>query len=361
MPDAVLTQRALNRALLARQLLLERRRLPVADALVRLVGLQAQVPSDPYVGLWARLDPFDPEELGELITSRRAVRISLMRGTVHLVTAGDCVALRPVLQAVNERSFLGQFRRQLDGLDLDALLVRARELLDEKPRPPAELGRLLAVDHPDRDPMVLQLAARYLLPLVQVPPRGVLGVPARTSHALADRFLGRPLGEETEPDATLLRYLAAFGPATVADARTWSGLTGLREPFERLRPRLRTFRDERGRELFDVPDGAFAPEDAPAPARLLPEYDNLLLSHDDRSRVVPPGRPRPERVGTAAILVDGMVAGTWRLERERDAATLRVRPDAPLGDDDGAAVEAEAAALLGLLAAGVPNRSVVFD
>jgi hypothetical protein len=361
MPARVLTQRVLNRSLLARQRLLQRASLPVEQALEELVTLQAQEPRDPYVALWSRLDPFEPAELSQLVASRRAVRISLLRGTVHLATAEDCVALRPVLQVVHERGFQGSaFARMLEGVDLERVLQRSRELLDQEPRAPAELGRLLAAESPGADPEALQMAARYVLPLVQVPPRGQLGASARTRHAHAETFLGRPLGTDTAADRLVLRYLRAFGPATVADARRWSRLPDLRPVFERLRPQLRTFVDEQGRELFDVPDGVLVAEDTDAPVRFLPEYDNLTLSHEDRSRVLPPGRPPPEGRDTAAFLVDGMVAGTWKLRHDRDAAALRLRRHAPLGAAHEAAVEQEAGRLLDFLAPSAKTRSVVF-
>ena len=361
MPARVLTQRVLNRSLLQRQLLLEPASMPVEQALEALVGLQAQEPRDPYVALWSRLDPFDPAALSELVASGRAVRISLLRGTVHLATAEDCLALRPILQVVHERGFQGSaFARALEGVDVERVLTRSRELLDEEPRGPAELGRLLAAEWPGADPEALQIAARYVLPLVQVPPRGQFGASARTRHVHAETFLGRPLGTDTAPDGLVLRYLRAFGPASVADARRWSGLPGLRPVFERLRPQLRTFADEQGRELFDVPDGALAEGDVEAPVRFLPEFDNLTLSHEDRSRVLPPDRPPPGGRNTAAYLVDGMVAGSWKLAREKDAAELRLRRDRPIGRSDQRAVEAEGARLLDFLAPSATTRIVVF-
>jgi hypothetical protein len=362
MPAHVLDQRTLNRSLLARQLLLRRTSMPVEQALEDLVGLQAQEPRDPYVALWSRLDAFDPGELSGLVASRRAVRMSLLRGTVHLATAEDCLALRPVLQVMHERGFEGSpFARRLEGVELEPVLRRSRELLDEEPRGPAELGRLLAAEWPGADPEALQIAARYVLPLVQVPPRGQFGASARTRHAHLETFLGRRLAPETAPDDLVLRYLRAFGPATVADARRWSRLADLRPVFERLRPRLRTFADEQGRELFDVPDGVLVEADVEAPVRFLPEFDNLTLSHEDRSRILPPDRPPGDGRNTAAFLVDGMVAGTWKLAREKDATRLRLRLWAPLRPSGRRAVEQEAARLLDFLAGSADGRSVAFE
>jgi hypothetical protein len=354
----VLGPRALNRALLERQLLLTRSAMPVADAIERLVGLQAQEPIDPYVGLWSRLEPFDPVELGAMVADRRAVRISVMRGTIHLLTAPDCLRLQPVMREVNVRTFMSQFKRGIEGLDLDAVLELSRALLAERARGPAELGRALAARWPERDPWVLSMAPRYLLALVQVPPRGVWGRKGRALHVEAESWLGSPLLDGGSPDAAILRYLAAFGPATVADVRTWSGLTGLREVIERLRPRLSTFRDERDRELFDVAEAPLPDPATPAPVRFLPTYDNAMLSHEDRSRIVPAGLPWERRVGDAVVLVDGFAAGTWKLARERRTAALRVGLFAAPDAQTRAAVGEEAERLLAFLAHDAASRGV---
>lgn len=250
----VLTRRQLNRATLARQLLLERAAMPVPAALEHLVGLQAQAPNAPYVGLWARLQRFEPAQLGRLIESRRAVRIALMRSTIHLVTARDCLAFYPVLQSVQERSlFTGsQWGRRLNGIDLAALLKYGRELVEEKPRTLAELRVLLSARWPGFDGQAMAYALRNLLPLVQVPPRAVWGRSGLPACTTADSWIGKAMKTDRDPRRLVLRYLAAFGPASVKDAQMWSGLAGLNEVFEVLRRRLRTFRSEKGIELFDA-------------------------------------------------------------------------------------------------------------
>jgi hypothetical protein len=284
----VLDARALNRALLLRQLLLERSKMSAAEAIEWLVGLQAQIPADPYLALWSRLEHFKTDDLSKLLIDRKAVRMGLMRATIHLVTARDALALRPILQPALERTFQtgSPFGRQLVGVDMERLLTIGRGLVDERPRTAAELRPILHKRWPKRDRESLVMAMSYLLPLVQVTPRGVWGASAQPRRTTVEAWLGRPLSKRRSPDEMVLRYLAAFGPATTGDTRTWSGLSGLPAVFERLRPRLRTFRDERGRELFDVPDGPLPDPETPAPVRFLPVYDNIVLSHDDRARVV---------------------------------------------------------------------------
>ena len=347
----VLSVRALNRALLERQLLLRRGKLSAAKAIEHLVGMQAQQPTDPYVGLWTRLDGFRPADLARLIASRRAVRTPLMRATIHLVTARDCLALRPVLQPVQARTHAGSpFGRGLKGMDVARLLAVGRALVDERPRTRAELRPLLRERWPDRDPDSLAHAVSYLLPLVQVPPRGIWGASGQATLTSVEAWLGRPLATDAAPDGLIRRYLAAFGPATIADVRTWSGLTGLTEALERLRPRLATFRDERGRELFDLPDAPRPDPDTPAPPRFLPEYDNVLLSHADRSRIV--SEANRKRLTTSngrsfgTVLVDGFVSATWRISSERGRATLLTRPLRRLSKQEREAMAQEGARLL---------------
>jgi hypothetical protein len=353
----ILSTRALNRALLERQLLLRRARATAADTIERLVGMQAQVPTDPYVGLWSRLEGFAPAELERLVRERQAVRGPLMRTTLHLTTARDFLALRPVMQPVLERGFMtgSPFGRQLTGMDLDAVLAYGRELIEERPRTTAELARLLQERWPDRDAASLAHAVRYLVPLIQVPPRGLWATSSQATWATAESWLGQPLPADPSPEAVVLRYLAAFGPASVMDVQAWSWLTRLRPVLEGLRPRLRTFRNEAGTELFDLPDAPRPDSATPAPVRFLPQFDNLILSHADRTRVVRDDVRRRLLVDAnqtfGTVLVDGFVAATWRLSRAKGSpATLRVMPLEPLRKADAAAVTAEGVQLLTLLA-----------
>ena len=349
--ERALSRRILNRTLLARQLLLERVRRPALDVVEHLVGMQAQEPLDPYVGLWTRIDGFDPSELSGAIERRKAVRMGHLRGTLHLVTARDALAQYPLLADVMARSWKSSpFIKQLVGVDIDALLARARELVDERPMTPSELGAALSPEWPDRDAPSLAYAARFLLPLVQVPPRGLWGRTGRPTNTTADAWLGESMTAEPSIDDLVMRYLAVFGPATIADIRVWSWLTGLREVVDRLRPRLRTFRDDAGRELFDVEDGLIADEDLPASIRFLPQYDNVFLSHDDRSRILSDAVSVPDLAWRGGVLVDGFVAAAWRIDRERRRSTMTVTLAKPVTPDQQLDIEAEGDRLLAFLA-----------
>lgn len=315
MPD-VLSRRALNRATLARQLLLERRDRAPAEAVHHLVGLQAQEPPDPYVALWARLRPFDPHVLGALLVDRLVVRTVLMRGTIHLVTAEDCLALRRLFQPVLDRELAARkdLAPGLDGVDLEPVLRAARRILRE-PRSTTELRTALAERFPERDAAALAYACRNHLTLVQAPPRAVWGGRGQVRLVTAESWLGASVDPRPSLDDLVLRYLGAFGPATPGDVTSWSGLQAMRAVVDRLRPRLRTFTDERGRELFDLPDAPRPDPDTPAPVRFLPEFDNVLLAHADRRRFTTGDDFRQvlrddQRV-RGTVLVDGQVGAVW--------------------------------------------------
>ncbi|MGH3355663.1 MAG: winged helix DNA-binding domain-containing protein [Nocardioidaceae bacterium] len=340
----------------------------VTQAIEALAGMQAQAPNPPYIGLWSRLERFEPEDLGRLITGREAVRATLMRGTIHLVSARDCLSLRPSLRPILEKTVFSNTtygRYRLEGLDVDALLSAGRELVEEKPRTVAELRELLGPRWPDRDAAALAYAVRVLLPLVYVPPRGVWGRSGPVAFTTVEAWLGRGVDGEGSLEDLLLRYLAAFGPARAMDAQTWSGLTRLGEVFERLRPRLRTFRDEDGKELFDLPEAPRPDEETPAPPRLLGEFDNLTLSHADRSRVVSSEHRR--RIATrngmvpGTVLVDGFVCGTWTVTRRRRSAQLVVEQFDRVRKRDRPALTRAGTALLGLLAPEAESTDVVYS
>lgn len=362
----VLGPRALNRALLERQLLLRRADLPVPQAVERLVGLQAQASMPPYYGLWSRLEGFDPHELGRMLTDREAVRLTLMRGTVHLVTVRDALLLRPLMQVAIERTHNGAFGRRMGGADLVELESAVRELLDGEPLTARELGRRLVERGIGEDVEAIGNATRVHVPLVQVPPRGVWGKSGQAKYAAIESWIGRGLEAEPAIDDVVLRYLAGFGPASVMDMQNWSGLTKLGEAFERLRPRLLTFRDEDGRELFDLPDAPRPDPGLSAPVRFLGEFDNALLGHADRRRVIPEDFPWKEMLAPGRfvnnLLVDGMLRGTWWIEREgKRRATLGIRPFRELAGGEREEVAAEAERMIEFAAFDATARDVRFE
>jgi hypothetical protein len=323
-----LDPRALNRALLARQWLLDG---PPAgatplDAIEHLAGLQAQDVKAPYFQLWARLPDFDAEALSALLERRAAVRIVLMRGTIHLVTARDAAPLRALAQTTIARATDGNWAVP-DSVDRDALAAAGRALVEAQPRTFAQLGALLGERWPDADPKALAQQIRARVPLVQVPPRGLWGRSGAPAHTSLEAWLGDDgAAAAHDLDAAVLRYLAAFGPAAPRDFQKWSGTTGAAAAFARLRDELVVFTGADGRELFDLPDAPRPPGDTPVRPRLTGPFDNLILSHADTSRILPPDHKRlvmtQNGLIAGLVLVDGFVAGNWRIKATKKLATL---------------------------------------
>jgi hypothetical protein len=335
MADAILTLRALNRAVLARQMLLQREKAKVVAAVERLAGLQAQVARPPFVGLWTRLDGFTRDDLTRAVDRREVVRATLMRGTLHLMSRKDFVALRPALQPMLTSAMQAVLRDRTAGLDVAKLVSAARAYFEEEPRTFAELRDHLSQRFPGLDERAMGYTVRTHLPLVQTPAAGeAWAYPSMADFAVADSWLGETFGEDERPHALILRYLGAFGPASVRDFEAWSALTGAAAAFEELRPKLRTFRDERKRELFDLPKAPRPAEDEEAPIRFLPEFDNLLLAYADRRRVAADEhKPRlctKNLLIPGSFLVDGFIAGTWKAELKKRTARLTLTPFAAL-------------------------------
>jgi hypothetical protein len=335
MAERILTRRELNRATLARQSLLDRASLSALDALKSLAGLQAQLPNPPYIALWTRLRSFRHQDLTRLLEERQVVRATMMRATLHLMAATDYLLFRPALQPALTRAMYGFFGARAKQLNVEQIVAVARAYVQEQPRTFAEIRARLVEIFLDTDPALMTYAVRTHLPLVQVPSNDAWGFAGNPAYALASAWLGRPLADPTEGLRSLvLRYLAAFGPATVKDIQTWSGLSRLNDVVKVLRSGLCTFRDEEGNELLDLPDSPRPPADATAPPRFLPEFDNLLLAHADRRRIVPDEHRGsivlpPGRI-LATFLVDGFVRGTWKIERTRGEAKLVIVPFEPL-------------------------------
>jgi hypothetical protein len=345
----------LNRATLARQLLLARERQPAVTVVERLAGMQGQMARPPFVGLWSRIDGFTRQDLLEPLRARTIVRVTAMRATLHLVSSADYLKFRGTLHPMLTRALRGIFKSSLDGVDLDAITATARHFLNDRPATFAVLRDYLAARHPDLNPRLLGYAIRMLVPLVQVPGADPFGFPAACRFAPADTWLGTAIDlEHGAPIEVLMRrYLAAFGPATPADAQTWSGLQGLRPVFEAMRPSLVTFLTGDRKELFDLPEAPRPAEDIEAPVRFLPEFDNLVMAHADRGRLVD-DEQRPRLITKnlqvpATILVDGRIAGTWRIERKGAAATLAIEPFKTLKRPARTALTREGLALLRFL------------
>jgi hypothetical protein len=346
---AILTLRALSRATLARQMLLARERVPAKEAIARLGGLQAQVPKPPFIGLWTRLENFERDELRALIEKHEVVRATMMRGTIHLVTREDYLRWRQPLAPMLARG-RAAITKPAGPLDVEGLCDEARRFFDKEPRTFEELRDHFLALFPKDNARLLAYAVRMHLPLVLLPTDTPWSYPASADFAVAETVLRKPIAKAEDPTELALRYLAAFGPASVADFQIWSGLQTQKPTFEKLRPKLVTFRDEKKRELFDLPDAPRPDEDTPAPVRFLPEYDNLLLAHADRTRVIADAH-RP-LVATknlrilATFLVDGVVAGTWVQNRK----TIEVSPFGKLTKAAKAQLEEERVGLEEFLA-----------
>jgi hypothetical protein len=296
------------------------------------------------------LEGFTHSELSKLVINADAVRGGLMRATVHLVTARDYLKLRPVTQIVLERSYFGQpFGKKLIGVEVDDAVAQGLKLLKTQPRMRNELGKALSERYPQADPTALSFLLSYVAPVIQLPPRGVWGSKGSAVLAPAAQWLGRAIPRKPTPkllEEMVLRYLAAFGPATVMDAQLWSGLTKLREIVDRLGKRVVRLPGD----LLDLPDAPQPGEEVPAPVRFLPEYDNLLLSHADRTRFIEDGRrvPLPPGHGAAygTVLVEGFYRADWRAVN----GEIVVEPFGKLTKSQQMAVDTEAAALSQFLA-----------
>jgi hypothetical protein len=341
--------------------------MPPLAMIEHLVGMQAQVPQQPYVGLWSRLAEFVPLDLERLVLERAVVRTPVMRTTIHLVSADDARTLRSMTQPVLERTFRSStpWHRQLGDVDLPELVAVGRALVEAEPRTAAQLAAALTERWPGRDGLAMAQAVRYLVPMVQVPPRGLWSRSGQPRWTTTETWLGAATAEAEPPLAerrttVVRRYLAAFGPATVADLQTWCGLAGLRAVVEDLRPSLLTFRDEAGRERFDLPEAPRPDADTPAPPRLLPEYDNVLLSHKDRSHVIPPAVAARLAGYVGTFLIDGRVHGQWRVDVDADGAHLVLDPFLPLAGADETDLVGEAERYLAWHAPHVTVRHVAF-
>lgn len=357
---------AINRSYLARQLLLERSEMPVGEAIEHLVGLQAQDVLPPYVTLWTRLRAFAPDDLAVLLERREAVRLTLMRGTVHLVSNRDALRFWPIVQPEVRKAVIGRGSGQAatSGFDPDRLVDFAMRTMVEGGSGMPEMTEAAKYEWPDGDAQLLARAAIYLVPATQVPPRGLWKRHDRPRWAMLDAWLGAPCIDDYPVDEMILRYLRAFGPASITDFQTWSRLTGLRPIFERLRPVLRVLEDERGRELVDVPDAPWPDPEIPAPVRFLGAFDNLLLAHKNRERIIDPTHwthvMTSNGIGKPSILIDGRVSARYRVEAKKGIARMTIEPFQELEREVIIELEAEGARLLQFLEPG-NDHEIVYE
>lgn len=361
-----LTQGDLNRATLARQMLLARERVTPRKAIERLCGMQAQEARPPFVGLWSRIQEFDAATLRRAIEKRQIVRATAIRGTLHLLTAKDFVAFRGTLQSMMTRAMLSVLRGRTQGFDVEHVVAAAAEFLGDDARTFEDIRAHLASKHKKADPRAMGYAVRTHLPLVQVPDPGAPWSFGRGAEfACAGAWLGTSIGLSDEALLSMVkRYLAAFGPATPADMQTWSGIAGLTAAFDELRTKLAVFEDEDGRELFDLPRAPRPPAMTKAPVRFLPEFDNLVLAHADRSRFMTDADRKKICTKNLRVqptfFVDGRAAGLWKVERSKTKATLSIAPFGKLTKASRDRLTAEGEAMLEFSDGAVEKHVVRF-
>jgi hypothetical protein len=358
--------RTLNRATMERQCLLRRERKGALETVEDLVGMQAQVPLDPYFGLWSRLEGFEPSELAGHVERGEAVRLVVMRGTLHLVTAADAPELRALTQPLMERLFTpgAQWGRSIAaaGSEPGEVAAAAGKILDREELPASGVAQRLAARWPEADRRALGAAANYLLPVVQVPPRGVWGKSRGRTLRTLKAFIGRDLAKRPSTEQAIRRYLAAYGPASVKDIQAWCGLTRLREVTDEMSD-LRRIRNPDGGELLDLPDAKLPDSDTPAPARFLPQYDNVVYAYADRERIVAGKGLKPvpaNNIGRRTFLLDGFLAGFWRLEGEGGDTRIEIEPAKRLAKADREAVAEEAVRLMAFASDGEATGDVRF-
>ncbi|HLA45205.1 MAG TPA: winged helix DNA-binding domain-containing protein, partial [Aggregatilineales bacterium] len=286
MTDRVLTLRELNRAALARQMLLDRASIPAPEAVEHLVGLQAQQPQSPFLTLWTRLQNFQRDDLARLIENRSIIKATMMRATLHLFTAADYVRLRGAIQPALDRSYASIAKQHGGKLNIDHILSIAKPYIMEQPRSFAGISAMFSELMPDIDIGAIRYTVRMYFPMVQVPNHSQWSYPGNPTFTPAETWLGQSIPMENNLQTLVFRYLAAFGPASVADIQRWSGLAGLKSAVESFKSELVTYRDEQKRELLDLPTLPIPDADTPAPVRFLPDFDNLLIAYDKRTRII---------------------------------------------------------------------------
>ncbi len=363
MPPETLSPRQLNRTLVARQLLLERSNYDALGAIERLVALQSQIPNPPYIGLWTRLAVFDKADLTNLLETRQIARAPWIRSTLHLVSAADHQRFQAVIQPALARGLRSFFGARARELDIERLVAIAKPFLEAEEPAIGALRDHLQARHPEHDKQAMAYAVRSYLPLVQVPPSGTWGVGVRATYTTAESWLGA--AQPSTLGALFRRYLAAFGPASVMDFQTWSGMTGLRSALKPDLAGLTVYRDEARKDLYDLPGLPIEPAERETPIRFLPEYDNILIAHKDRSRVLPEAHRKKVFASAGrvlgSVLIDGFVGAIWKASRDRAGPRLTVSLFERQDDASLAAIEAEGARLLRFIEDGDAAGALQID
>ncbi len=362
----LLSPRPLNPPTLARQMLLRREKLKPRVAIERLLCLQAQIARPPFVALWSRLDPFRREDLIASIDKRELVRSTMMRATIHLMARQDYLAFRPVIQPVLSGGAERIFKDDVEQFDVARIVAAARACFDARPCNFAQLRDHLVTQFPKLNERAMGYLVRMHLPLILMPQTGTdWAYPAQADFAVAESWLGEPVETDTAAHALALRYFAAFGPASGQDFQSWTGLGAMKSVIDDLRPKLRTFRDERRRELFDLPDAPRPGADEEAPVRFLPEYDHVLLGYAERTRIIAdahrPALQTKNLIVPAIFLVDGFIAGLWTVETKKGTARLLVKPLIALSKPVKAALTEEGERLLHFVEPDAKSHAVDFD
>lgn len=351
-----LTRRELNRTLLQRQLLLERAQATPLEAIKHLVGLQAQVPYPPYIGLWTRLAQFERDALSKLIKERQVVRAPMMRFTMHDITATDYLRFRKTLEPALVRSFKAFNGKRVEGIEFDHLIAATIDFIKDEPKSTGEQKAMLQALDPETDEYAKVNGVRTYLPIVMVPPGGLWGSGSQGGYTTAESWLGQPIDQTEYITELWQRYLAAYGPASIMDFQFWTGLVRLQKPLKQQAEALGLlqYQHSNGRILYDLPDAEIVEREAPAPVRFMPDYDNLIIGHKDRTHIIADEDYNKVFLSaarvSATILIDGFVAGTWKIESKKGHATLNISPFRNINADDQRALLEEGERLVRFVA-----------
>src|SRR5688572_11264475 len=359
----VLTTRALNRATLKRQMLLERSDMSIVEAAKFLGGLQAQQSNDPYIALWSRLEGFRHEDLTALIVNRTLNRATTMRGTLHLHTADDLLGFRALVQPFLAAQWKSNFLKRFGSEDKKAVIRAGIRLLDKAPMTAGALNKKLKEKFPSAEPIALSALLQLTETLVQIPPTRIWGTGSAPILTRVENWLPPPHERPLSREDLVRRYLRAFGPASVQDMAIWCRLTRLGAEFEKIKDELAVFEDENGRTLYDFPDAPRPDADTPAPVRFLPLYDNVYLGYDDRRRMLNEETVHLMNMFQSfkpAVLVDGTINAGWTVGSKKGATTLEIELYRKLTRRELAEVEAEGQRLLKFIEPEAKSWDVAF-